>query len=94
MITSRSKRCQELKKWLDPEYVIIDFSRCESQQTPPAFKELPQDPLVPFFEVAGMSGVYQVETRGDGLVVLGRILQLFPGSSGTLITTAMPLSVF
>lgn len=92
--TSTSKDCLELKKWLDPDYVIVDFSSCVTQPTPPDFATIPQHATVRFMQVAGMDGVYQVATQEDGMFVMGQFLARYPGSVASLIAVSTPLRVF
>jgi hypothetical protein len=74
--------------------VIIDFSGCAPNNTPPAFNVIPQNPAIPFFSVPAIMNVYQVATSMKSMFVLAQFLTRYPGATGSPITLPLPIAVF
>lgn len=83
---------EEMRRWLDPEYIVIDWTNSALAFPYPNLTNLapPLSATIPLGMTA-QTDCYVVPNREDGHFLLGILIQRFPGCMGVLFST--PTSV-
>jgi len=89
----------DLRTWLDPDYVIFDWSQYPPVLTCgiaaiPLLAAFPAHVNIPVFIVPGFTNAYRLADVNGAHVFMGQMILFFPGIRGVVVSVATPLLVW